>query len=59
MGLGWGLIYWKALACILLFSIFALRHKRYTLAVQALNVTAAVYACVTFIGLCAAYLEFG
>lgn len=58
-GLIGGLVYWKAIACLLLFSIFALRHRRYALALQALALTGAVYGCVAFILLCAALLEFG
>jgi len=55
----WGLVYWKTAACLLLVAIFGLRHRRRSLALRALTFTAAVYACVSFIGLCAAYLEFG
>ena len=41
-GVGWGLIYNKALACLLLFLIFALRRRQQLLATQALTVTASV-----------------
>jgi len=42
-GLGWGLVYNKALACLLLLLIFALRHNRRLLARRALSETASVY----------------
>jgi hypothetical protein len=48
-GMGWGLIYNKALACLLLFLIFALRHNRRLLAMRALSVTASVYVCVIIV----------
>ena len=44
-GMGWGLIYNKALACLLLLLIFALRRNRRLLARRALTVTASVYVC--------------
>ena len=44
-GMIWGLIYNKALACLLLFLIFVLRHNRRLLARRALTVTASVYVC--------------
>jgi low affinity Fe/Cu permease len=44
-GMGWGLIYNKALACLLLLLIFALRHNRSLLAMRGLTVTASVYVC--------------
>jgi len=44
-GLGWGLVYNKALACLLLLLIFALRHNRRLLATRGLTVTASVYVC--------------
>ncbi|MGH7767012.1 MAG: DUF5658 family protein [Candidatus Binatia bacterium] len=56
-GLVWGLIYWKTIACLLLFSIFALRHRRQTLTLQAFVITGAVYGCVLFITSCAVLLE--
>jgi protein-S-isoprenylcysteine O-methyltransferase Ste14 len=49
-GMGWGLIYNKALACLLLLLIFALRHNRRLLALRGLSVTASVYVCA--IGVC-------
>jgi Domain of unknown function (DUF5658) len=48
-GMGWGLLYNKALACLLLVLIFALRHNRRLLATRGLTVTASVYVCaITF-----------
>ena len=48
-GMIWGLIYNKALACLLLLLIFALRHNRRLLAMRGLSVTASVYVCaITF-----------
>jgi len=44
-GMGWGLIYNKALACLLLLLIFALRRNRRLLTMRALTVTASVYVC--------------
>jgi hypothetical protein len=44
-GMGWGLIYNKVLACLLLVLIFALRHNRRLLAMRGLSVTASVYVC--------------
>ena len=44
-----GLLYYKALACVLLLLIFSIRHSKQLLAFQALNVTAAVYACFAVI----------
>jgi sugar phosphate permease len=48
-GVGWGLIYNKALACLLLFLIFALRRRQQLLATQALTVTASVYVCAVIL----------
>jgi protein-S-isoprenylcysteine O-methyltransferase Ste14 len=45
-GTVWGLIYNKALACLLLLLIFAVRHNRGLLAMRGLTVTASVYVCV-------------
>src|SRR5262249_42725633 len=45
----WGLIYNKALACILLLLIFALRRKRRLMARRALTVMASVYVCATIV----------
>src|SRR5262249_16026443 len=44
-GMIWGLLYNKALACLLLLLIFALRRNRRLLARRALTVTASVYVC--------------
>jgi uncharacterized protein DUF5658 len=44
-----GLVYNKALACLLLFLIFALRRSRGLLAIRALSVTASVYVCVIIV----------
>ena len=46
-GMVWGLVYNKALACLLLLLIFALRRNRRLLTRRALSVTASVYACTT------------
>src|SRR2546426_709520 len=40
-----GLLYHKTIACVLLLLIFAFRHRRQLLTVQALTITAAVYTC--------------
>jgi Domain of unknown function (DUF5658) len=48
-GIGWGLIYNKVLACLLLLLIFALRHNRRLLAMRALSVTAWVYVCAIMV----------
>jgi hypothetical protein len=48
-GMGWGLIYNKALACLLLFLIFALSRSQCLLAMRALSVTASVYVCAIII----------
>ena len=55
-GLLWDLVYWKLLACILLFAMFTLRHRESALTLQAFVVTGAVYVCVGFIAPCAAFL---
>jgi uncharacterized membrane protein YqjE len=44
-----GLIYNKALACVLLLLIFALRRNRRLLAVRGLTVTASVYVCAIIV----------
>jgi len=44
-GMVWGLIYNKALACLLLLLIFALRPSQRLLAMRGLTVTASVYVC--------------
>ena len=48
-GMVWGLIYNKALACLLLLLIFALRRNRRLLATRSLTVTASVYVCAIFV----------
>jgi uncharacterized membrane protein YqjE len=49
-GMGWGLVYNKVLACLLLLLlIFAVRRNRRLLAMRGLSVTASVYVCaITF-----------
>jgi len=44
-GMGWGLVYNKALACLPLLLIFALRHNRRLMTMRGLSVTASVYMC--------------
>lgn len=44
-GMGWGLVYNKVLACLLLLLIFAVRRNRRLLAMRGLTVTASVYVC--------------
>jgi uncharacterized membrane protein YqjE len=48
-GMGWGLIYNKALASLLLLLIFALRRNRRLLATRGLTVTASVYMCAIIV----------
>jgi hypothetical protein len=48
-GVVWGLIYNKALACLLLLLIFALRRNRRLLATRGLSVTASVYMCAIIV----------
>jgi Domain of unknown function (DUF5658) len=48
-GMIWGLLYNKALACVLLLLIFALRRNRRLLARRALTVTASVYLCAIIV----------
>jgi uncharacterized membrane protein YqjE len=48
-GMGSGLIYNKALACLLLLLIFTLRHHRRLLAMRGLSVTASVYVCAIIV----------
>ena len=50
-GAVWGIVFWKVLACALLAMIFALRHPRQALAMQALTLTSTVYSCLFFISL--------
>ena len=54
-----GLLYWKALACVLLLLIFAFRHKQKVLTRKALTVTATVYGCVSLAALCELLLQLG
>ncbi|MGH7926653.1 MAG: DUF5658 family protein [Candidatus Binatia bacterium] len=49
-GAAWGLLYWKALACVSLALIYALRHRRRSLARGALALTAAVYGGLALVG---------
>ena len=48
-GMGWGLIYNKALACLLLLLIFALRRDRRLLAIRGLTITASAYVCAIIV----------
>ena len=48
-GMVWGLAYNKALACLLLLLIFALRHKRRLMTIRGLTVTASVYVCAIIV----------
>ena len=48
-GIGWGLVYNKALACLLLVLIFALRHNRRLMTMRGLSVTASVYVCTIIV----------
>ena len=50
-GMGWGLVYNKALACLLLLLIFALRRNRRLITIRALTVTASVYGCAIIVSL--------
>jgi hypothetical protein len=50
-GMIWGLVYNKALACLLLLLIFALRRNGRLMAKQALTVTASVYVCAIIVSL--------
>ena len=54
----WGLLYWKIVACALLGFIFALRHRRRSLAIKALALTAAVYAYVSIAAVSIVLLKF-
>jgi hypothetical protein len=47
-GAGWGLVSWKALACVLLVGIVTLSKRHRVLAVQALTLTGTVYGCCSF-----------
>ena len=48
-GMVWGLIYHKALACLLLLLIFALTRNRRLLTMRGLTVTASVYVCAIIV----------
>jgi hypothetical protein len=48
-GMVWGLVYNKALACLLLLLIFALRRNRRLMATRALTVIASVYVCAIIV----------
>jgi len=50
-GAVWGIVFWKALACALLATIFALRHLRQALAMKALTLISAVYGSLFLISL--------
>jgi len=50
-GIGWGLVYNKALASLLLVLIFALRRNRHLMTIRALTVTASLYVCVIVVSL--------
>lgn len=54
----WGLLYWKMVACTMLGFVFALRHRRRSLAIKALALTAAVYAYVAIAGVSIVLLKF-
>src|SRR5688572_32000390 len=54
----WGLLYWKIVACALLGLIFAVRHRRRSLTIKALTLTAAVYAYVSIAGVSLVFLKF-
>ncbi len=58
LGLGWGLVYSKSFACMLLFAIFVITQTRQNLAIRAFTVTAAVYGAVSFTALCAMSQQF-
>jgi len=47
--MGWGLLYNKALACLLLLLIFALRRNRRLLALRGLTITASAYVCAIIV----------
>ena len=56
-GAVWGLLYWKTLACALLVVIFALRHGRRALTINAFTLTGTVYGFFSFAGLCELLLQ--
>jgi hypothetical protein len=55
-GAAWGLLYWKALACVSIFSIFAVRHRTRALVHGALALTAMVYGCLAVVGFLEVFL---
>jgi len=48
----WGLLLWKALACVLLLVIFRFRHQRQSLTIQAYRITGGVYGWFGVLSLC-------
>jgi Domain of unknown function (DUF5658) len=48
-GMGWGLIYNKALACLLLLLIFTLSRSQRLMAMRGLTVTASVCVCAIIV----------
>ena len=56
-GAGWGLFFWKTLACALLCLIFAMRHRLHMMGIKALALTAAVYGPVVFLSFCELLLQ--
>jgi Domain of unknown function (DUF5658) len=49
LGVIYGLLYKKSLACILLLLIFALRHRHALLVKRGMVLTASAYTCVTLV----------
>ncbi|HEY3168230.1 MAG TPA: DUF5658 family protein [Candidatus Binatia bacterium] len=47
----WGIVFWKVLACVLLATIFAVRHFREALAMKALILTSTVYGSLFLVSL--------
>jgi hypothetical protein len=58
-GAVWGLVFWKLLACTLLCTIFAMRHRLQMMGIKALALTAAVYGPVVFLSFCELVLQIG
>jgi Domain of unknown function (DUF5658) len=48
-GAGWGLMFWKALACALLGGSVTLSKWHRVLAVQALTLTGTIYGCCSLV----------
>jgi len=48
----WGLLVWKALACVLLLVIFRFRHQRQSLTIHAYRITGGVYGWFGVLSLC-------